>query len=330
MTFCNFNQSDLLCIFNFEVCNKSTLVFKYRNCLSFNLGTDDNLVPTRILKSKESGKAAGLNLHLIASTPTFEFPGVTVFINNQSSGISIKKGITVSAGMKTNIILSRSFRSKLSEPFSDCKTDISFPTGPNALSNKTKFMYSQSECFRLCFLEKTAENCNRLNEFKRDLQYYYTNEIYFWKVFNAMRSECSSLKIQDTQTLFTKLGENKICEAMCPVECNTMSYSITINSQIIDPLLNISRRVSIIEIYYNDFSYTSIIEIPKTSFEDLIGNVGGILGVFLGTSLISFVEIPELIYSLCYVVFRNRKKKKSLNVKKKQNKSNIITISSSM
>ena len=322
----------MLCVFNFEICDESLIVLKYNNCYSFNLGTNNHLIPTKVLKSKESGNFAGLNLHLSTkSTPTFESQGVTIFINNQSSGLSVKKGITVLAGMKTNLILSRNFQTKLGKPFSDCKKEIIFSSGPHAISNKTKFMYSQSECFKLCFYEKLFENCNKLNEFKEKIQYYYTNEIYFWKFYNKMIHNCSEKKLNETANLFTQQGENEICEASCPIECQTMSYSITINSQAIDPLLmdrlNYSKRMSIIEIYYNDFGYTSINEIPKTTFESLIGNVGGILGVFLGTSLISFVEIPELIYSIFYVFYVRKRKEKKEN-KKKRKKTSIKTVSS--
>jgi hypothetical protein len=58
-------------------------------------------------------------------------------------------------------------------------------------------------------------------------------------------------------------------------------------------------------IYYSDFKYTLIKKEPKMIWTDLISDIGGIMGVFIGTSFLSFFEIVDVIT----VVLSNYSKK---------------------
>ncbi len=98
--------------------------------------------------------------------------------------------------------------------------------------------------------------------------------------------------INSIEREFDTVGQNKICEKMCPIECNSVSYSIT-------PYINaLATDYSLINVYYEDFYYTKISESEKTSFDSLVGTIGGLLGLFLGASLISFYEIFDLALNL--------------------------------
>ena len=50
-----------------------------------------------------------------------------------------------------------------------------------------------------------------------------------------------------------------------------------------------------IDVYYEKLAYTLIEEEPKITLEDLIGALGGHLHLFLGMSLMSFLELFEFI-----------------------------------
>ena len=45
-------------------------------------------------------------------------------------------------------------------------------------------------------------------------------------------------------------------------------------------------------------SYTDYYEVPKTTVFDLVSTFGGVFGLFLGFSLLSFVEIVTLIFNI--------------------------------
>jgi len=157
--------------------------------------------------------------------------------------------------------------------------------------------------------------CNKSEEFDTNFQYYFTNQNqYYYKFYNIEEYNClqkNKSLIASVDSRFASIGENKICEEQCPMECDSISYSLTIQSNYLD-----LGGYSYVYIYYPDFYYTSITEQSKTTFDNLIGNLGGLLGLFIGGSLISFFEIFELLISVLVIMFKNRKKKVNLYQKK--------------
>jgi hypothetical protein len=67
-----------------------------------------------------------------------------------------------------------------------------------------------------------------------------------------------------------------------------------------------------INVYYNDLKYTQISQIPKTNIIDLISNLGGILGLFIGISFLTFGELAELIMEIMFILFEDRNKYKNM------------------
>ena len=57
-------------------------------------------------------------------------------------------------------------------------------------------------------------------------------------------------------------------------------------------------------IYYNELKYTLISEEPKTEIFNFISNIGGILGLFLGVSFLSIIEIFEIIFEIIFIFFK--------------------------
>ena len=53
-----------------------------------------------------------------------------------------------------------------------------------------------------------------------------------------------------------------------------------------------------IRIYYKSLKYTSIMQQAKTKPEQLISNLGGYLGLFVGLSFISLFEIIEILIEI--------------------------------
>jgi hypothetical protein len=57
-------------------------------------------------------------------------------------------------------------------------------------------------------------------------------------------------------------------------------------------------------IYFDSFKLTRIRQMPKRDILDLISNFGGILGLFLGLSFLSFAEIIQAICEILTIYFR--------------------------
>jgi hypothetical protein len=109
----------------------------------------------------------------------------------------------------------------------------------------------------------------------------------------------------------------------CPLECDSFEYDINLYLQ---PILtsgkisnfyndsisygfsndfktyeNVSKTFVSINVYYQDLKYTLISQQPKIELFGLISNLGGILGLFIGFSFISLLEIIETIAELIYI-----------------------------
>ena len=299
VTICN-AYPPVSCIFNAKVCEPTFLQNYARGCYSFNRGLNlRTLHPTKILNSKESGYTYGLSLILNRNS----YYDIEILIHNQSIPYDYKKRIRISKGMETTLVVSRTFEHKLSKPFSNCKIQLEFEPGRYAATNQTTFPYFQSQCFTTCRQKEIAKACNMTRDYLEKSQYYYTNYNYYSDYYDDLFNNCSFLITQSVINRFLEEGENSICN--CPDQCNSVKYLVS------SFYLNTysPNRESKINIFYEEFEYKLITQIPKINSDSLFGSIGGILGLFLGTSILSFFEIIDLIYCLLSVVLRKKLKK---------------------
>jgi hypothetical protein len=120
----------------------------------------------------------------------------------------------------------------------------------------------------------------------------------------------------------------------CPLECESEFYTLTTSSldyptKIYADMLSsqgavlrrfnnkkptyqqIKQSIASININYNQLCYTQIKEAQKITAIDLATNIGGTIGLFLGLSLLSFIEILELLIEIIFVFFEKKFPKKN-------------------
>ena len=66
---------------------------------------------------------------------------------------------------------------------------------------------------------------------------------------------------------------------------------------------NLSKNFYYINVFYEESKHTLISQQPKIELFGLISNLGGILGLFIGFSFISLLEIIEVLAELFFVYF---------------------------
>ncbi|CAF1115278.1 unnamed protein product, partial [Brachionus calyciflorus] len=71
----------------------------------------------------------------------------------------------------------------------------------------------------------------------------------------------------------------------------------------------IKDNAALVYIYYDRLGYELITEAEKMVIVDLISNIGGILGLFIGISILSFAELIEIFIEILFVLFESRKLK---------------------
>ena len=59
---------------------------------------------------------------------------------------------------------------------------------------------------------------------------------------------------------------------------------------------DLKQNVARVQIFYNELKETFISEEIKTKIFDLVSNIGGTLGLFLGLSFLSLIEFFEIFF----------------------------------
>lgn len=234
--------------------------------------------------------------------------GVRIIIHNSSVNPFSFEGFEAMAGVETNIAINRVFSSKKEYPYSDCirdtKNHASYLKNEN-FTTDPQYLYRRIDCIFLC----------RENYVFKSIGCNYPN--FQKKQYSKI---CLSIhEIYNLLNIYSKIFTheiNELCKQECPLECDSVQYNF-FSSQAYFPgpqyLKEIGLKNSVIEnyrksnlalnIYYDSLFYTKIDEVAKIELIDLIPNIGGTLGLFLGISLLSFVEIFEFIFLITAYFF---------------------------
>lgn len=113
---------------------------------------------------------------------------------------------------------------------------------------------------------------------------------------------------------YLKLGESRVCASECPIECNSVLYTIQSRYSVL------GYNGFKLNVYFEDFEYTIIQQVPKITPFNLFGNIGGVFGLLLGASVMSFVEIFELGFVVVHGSFEHYLAKSVRQVKPKSRK----------
>ncbi len=224
----------------------------------------------------------------------------------------------MSPGYQTNLIIQRVFNEKLSLPY-----DNSFESIETFGEFNTTFVkkilnsgdiYQQTACIDLCRKNQYLEKCNCILK-DRDV----------WQCSNNNYNITCNNDLVDN--FYSKYYVE--CLPLCPLECKENNFIIStsflsyphlsranslLNNSIIKAhISNISKEFAVdtlrkyvlsVFIYYDDLEYIIIKKSPKIDWLDLISSIGGIMGIFLGTSFLSFIEINDLFVMITIALRR--------------------------
>ena len=117
-----------------------------------------------------------------------------------------------------------------------------------------------------------------------------------------------------------KLNQN--C-TQCPLECNSVKYELStsfgeypgkeyannlVKNTVLNTILSnysyeeLKEKILAVNFYYSELRYTEITQTEQTSIMDLVCGIGGLLGLFVGASLLSLVELIEAFLALYLVL----------------------------
>ena len=246
--------------------------------------------------------------------------GLVVRIENSSYSTyySYADGVFVSAGFQTNIVVDRSFKSILAEPYSNCEISTYSPQFIQGLDlynliSESGYKYTQQLCFIQCYQ-------------KYIIKKYSCSYPAFLSIYNV--SICPFNEVSNAES-FDGTFINNNCISSCPLECDQTLYETSISSSLLNgynyistiknnsnlaldfinrtlDATNAANSIVWMNIYYDSLTYTLSEESPQWNAVSLLGSIGGNLGLFLG---VSFFSISEIIEVSLEILFSLRKKR---------------------
>jgi hypothetical protein len=319
------SSSPLYCLFDGEDCSgvKSYKHFRryfsydYGNCFQFNTGYNYSNSHVNLLKQYTDGSEIGLRIMLGPFLNQNKYlssfsDGLVVFVHNQSFAPSSSLAIRIETGKETNIALGRTFTYDQPYPYSECKDLSSFKSELYTLIKQSNYSYSQSSCFDLCYQRNIINTCGC----------YYTK---YTRLYNSQ--PCLNVFQFKCLTNVLKNIYDEDCVSDCPLECNSVTYQYSLSSLVFPSqsfynnffndksiliFFNTTYGIDlstkdlfkeyflVLNVFYPYLQYTQITEIPKFTPIDLLSQIGGSLGMFLGFSLFHLIEIFEILITLVF------------------------------
>ena len=309
-----------------------TYKLRYGNCFVLNSGLNKSGIQVDSIKSTIPGKINGLRVTVFLGVvkelkPFYSNYGLLIKIDNATlKDFKISEDyFEIAPGFETNIVVEREFIQQLPKPYSNCDLDNG---DPNPVFKDPKLFdilssldigYKQSVCLELCYQTLLKDNCNctdpDYNSFY-DLNYCRTREE--WKCLNKIYNN-----------FITDNGTSAFCEPFCPLECNQTRFYISLSSsklnmdyysQGIDEIavyygiINQNETLSLedkmnsiikFNVYYESLSYTITTETSAMDIVALLSNIGGTLGLFLGVSVLTVVELVDILLQDFLIFFQS-------------------------
>ena len=280
---------------------------EYGNCYTFNSGQSQNGSMVTIKSQKRTRKFEGLILHLDLSVHqklrdyVFEY-GSMIFIHNQTIQPYFVNGILIGKGLETSIGLRRTFIRTEPKPYSLCDGNTNKPDSHKSklyrLILKKFGYYTQDFCVEQCFQKKVYQMCNCTVSF-------------IDSVFDAkdMCENYEKMVIRNCwfdidDKFYTIKNIEKECIPLCPLECEKQSFDYIFSVKKLDTQ---NENQAVVNIFYENLAFTEIEESPTICFANLISGIGGTLGLFLGISFLSLVEVFDILFQLFFIIFQKKK-----------------------
>lgn len=270
----------------------------YGNCFKFN--HNSTYFPIK------AGRNDALNVELYLSPATKLMAsassiGARVYIQNGTDSPDFSsEGLDVAAGTDTSISLSRTFSTRLSQPYSACLDSSNIVNSFNSKETNyfrdNNMIYTIQTCFEICYRFRLVKTCHCY-----DSNYPDPTRSSVPCLNNTQMGCVLDFIGRGTQTM------NSYCSKQCPLECDTMNFDHSIsfssfpsysyatsmlqakpqleyiyplNNGTLDPNVyeDMKRGLVSIRVYYETMFYTLVEEIPAMTLTSLIANVGGFLG----------------------------------------------------
>lgn len=295
--------------------------WKFGNCFTFNAGANQSGHSLRILRTNMPGPNFGLSLDLNIEQSQYidalvDEAGLKIVIHNPKQvPFPFDEGITVPPGFSSSIAIRKEIIERV-DPFKNGSCNPNLEIDKNNVYRPYHsgggVKYSVKACMMSCLAKEQERVCN-------------CSATQFAHLGNEICEEEDELTCMGDVNNDYK--QNQIgCSKKCPQAClhqsfrySVMMSALTVNKKEVakkdfgenktdDDVNNNFLRVNV---FYEELNLQKVVQSTPYALENLFGDIGGQLGLWIGISVISVAEFGELLVSLFVVLVRKSRDRKT-------------------
>jgi len=305
--------------------------YRYGNCYTFNGGVTDDGEGQKVLQSHITGPTGGLKLNLFIEQSQYipelsHTAGARVVIHDQGQiPFPNNEGYSVLPSRSTSFAIRRTVIERV-DPFGNGSCVSEKDLNRNSFySKKFNVSYSRQACMNSCQAEKQKSDCGCAEgQFPSDAE--------ICNLRNSTTAKCLE-KIQ----LKLLTGELN-CDKDCPTPCSEIQFGTTLSmghwpSDGYEAILEsrvkkssvlaneqqygyfLSENFLQVKVFYEQLNYEKVTE--RISYEgvNLVADIGGQLGLWIGISVLTCCEFLELAWVIIHTVVGRISQRHIIHVK---------------
>ncbi|XP_006825152.1 uncharacterized protein LOC100366841 [Saccoglossus kowalevskii] len=277
---------------------------EFGNCYTFNVASNGSEPRSAF----NAGAEFGLKLTLFMEQDEYlgiygQSAGVRVTVHgNNEMPWPEDRGLTAKTGAATSFAVQQKVFSRMPHPYGNCVSNDTY------LFNGK--IYSSLSCRKMCVQEAMMNYCGCTDT-------YYKDQVRC-NILDTMQEACRQII-----HYFYRKG---LLECECPPQCFEESYDNTVSmstwpsesslGQLLKSLHAINpkakkitdmnsaqKNLAAISVYFESLSVDMVKESEAYTKDDLMSDVGGLLGLYIGVSVITIVEFIVYLKSLLRLMF---------------------------
>ncbi|XP_056009450.1 acid-sensing ion channel 1B-like [Ostrea edulis] len=254
------------------------------------------------LQTSHSGSDGGLGVFIDIQQANYFYSstiqaGIKVVLHEpEEAPLPSMRGFLVAPGLSAEAVISRTGKNFLDEPYGRC---LNIEEVGNPLHRYKS--YSEKACRMECmidYLVSADEHCRNCRHF----------------LYPGPERLCEYKELEDCFVFYRNAstsGFTKGCK--CKRPCVMYQYKTSISyARFMSDFMNtyfltkgffLSNEYSKdnfieLKIYYDSLIETAVTEVPEFNIFEMLSDIGGLMGIFLGASLLSLVELLEFFILL--------------------------------
>eukprot|EP00057_Strongylocentrotus_purpuratus_P008108 XP_011662582.1 PREDICTED: degenerin mec-10-like [Strongylocentrotus purpuratus] len=220
-------------------------------------------------------------------------------------------GVVASTGQATDIGMRQSYFNRLPHPHGNCTE------GTRTIFMSEEYAYTTRACVKSCVQQQLFDNCGCVTDI----------------IMNETMCGARNKSQQVCRQAIEHFHEDQ-SSCNCPIACEETLFATVATSshwpseryeghlktrltngnarRILDDHGQTSRNLARVRIYFEELNFEQMIQKPKYTIESLLGGIGGLLGLYIGFSVITICEVGVLVVDLVKFLLRkayNRREK---------------------